>query len=232
MALTKTRTLIRAAVRRFTDTGGTNALVRHPDADLNDYIDRALGSLHRKLNEFIPDLRVLSSSSISITSGTTSYSLPADFEALVSVDLTANGVKVWLEAYEMHERASLTDSGSSYSGVPQFYRLRGSNIEYLPSPTSSYTSVIWYVPTPTQFSADAETFDTINRLDDYLVAYASRFVAVKDKNIELVALCRDMMAELEADIALVARNRDRNSPPRVVDEWHADRWGRRRGRYR
>lgn len=232
MALTKTRTLIRAAVRRFTDTGGTNALVRHPDADLNDYIDRALGSLHRKLNEHIPDLRVLSSSSISITSGTTSYSLPADFEALVSVDLTANGVKVWLEAYEMHERASLTDSGSSYSGVPQFYRLRGSNIEYLPSPTSSYTSVIWYVPTPTQFAADAETFDTINRLDDYLVAYASRFVAVKDKNVELVALCRDMMAELEADIALVARNRDRNSPPRVVDEWHADRWGRRRGRYR
>lgn len=227
MALTQTRTQIRAAVRRFTDTGGTNALVRHPDADLNDNIDRALGSLHRALSEFMPDQRLLSSSSIALTSGTATYSLPATFDHLISVDLSANGHKSWLVGYEMWERPGLTSPDAQTTGTPVTYRLRGSSIEYLPPPSGSYTSVIWFVPTPTQFTLDADTYDTINRLDDYLVAYASQFIAIKDKNGELLGMCRSMMAELRDDIATVARNRDKNSPPRVVDEMVANRWGRR-----
>jgi hypothetical protein len=227
LALTQTRTQIRAAVRRFTNTGGTNALVRHPNADLDDNIDRALGSLHRALNEFIPDQRILSSTSVSLTSGTATYALPATFDHLISVDLSANGHKSWLTSYEMWERPGLTSPDAQTTGTPVTYRLRGSNIEYLPTPAGSYTSVLWFVPTPTQFTADGDTFDTVNRLDDYLVAYASQFVAIKDTNGELLGMCKSMMAELRDDIAMVARNRDRNSPPRVVDEMVANRWGRR-----
>lgn len=228
MALTQTRLQLRANVRRFTDTGGTNALLRHPDADINEYLDRALGSLHRALNEFIPDQRILSSTSVSLTAvDGASYALPATFDHLISVDLSANGHKSWLNAYEMHERAALTTPDLTTTGVPVLYRLRGSNIEYLPAPSGSYTSVLWYVPTPTQFTLDADTVDTINRLDDFLIAYASQFVAIKDKNTELLNICKQMMGELREDIATVARTRDKNSPPRVVDEMMANRWGRR-----
>jgi hypothetical protein len=229
VALTQTRTQIRANVRRLSDTGGTNSLVRHPDADLNEYIDLALGSLHRALSEGIVDQRYLSSASVSLTQvlGST-YALHATFDHLISVDISANGHKSWLTAYEMHERPGLTSSDATVMGTPCFYRLRGSNIEYLPAPGGSYTSVIWYVPTPTQFTADADTFDTVNRLDTFLVAYAARFIGVKDKNTTLVGLCNELIGELREDIAMVARNRDKNSPPRVVDERIADRWGRRR----
>jgi hypothetical protein len=228
MALTQTRTQIRANVRRLSDTGGTNALVRHPDADLNEYIDLALGSLHRALSEGIVDQRLLSSTTISLTvAGGATYSLPATFDHLISVDLSANGSKVWLNSYEMHERAGLTSPDASTTGTPVCYRLRASNIEYLPAPAASYTSVLWFVPTPTQFSADAGTFDTINRLDTFLVAYAARFIAIKDKNTTLVGLCDELIGELREDIAIVARNRDKNSPPRIVDESAANRWGRR-----
>lgn len=231
MALTQTRTQLRANLRRFTDTGGTNALVRHPDADFNEYLDRALGSLHRALNEAIADQRFLSTSSVALTTvGGASYALPALFDHLISVDLSANGHKSWLTAYEMHERASLTTPDVNTAGVPVTYRLRGANIEYLPAPSGSYTSVLWYVPTPTQFTQDADTVDTINRLDDYLIAYASQFVAIKDKNTELLGICKDMMRELREEIATVARNRDKNSPPRIVDEGMTNRWGRRWGR--
>ncbi len=227
MALTQTRTLIRANVRRFTDTGGTNSLVRHPDTDINEYIDRALGSLHRALSEYQPDQRYLSSDTVSLESGTSSYDLPATFDHLISVDLSANGHKSWLTAYEMWERPALTSPDAQTLGVPVAYRLRGSNIEYLPVPSGSWTSTLWYVPTPTQFTSDGDTFDTINRLDDFLIAYASRFIAIKDKNQALIAMCDEMLGEMRAEIASIARNRDKNSPPRIVDELQANRWGRR-----
>ena len=232
MALTQTRTQIRANVRRLSDTGGTNALERHPDTDLNEYIDLALGSLHRALSEGNAGQRYLSSTSVSITASTATYALPATFDHLISVDLSANGHKTWLTAYEMHERPGLTSPDLNTLGVPMVYRLRGSNIEYLPTPDSTYTSVLWYVPTPTQFTADADTFDTVNRLDTFLVAYASRFIAIKDKNTSLISMCDELLGELREEIAVVARNRDRNSPPRVVDEMAANRWGRRPTRRR
>ncbi len=228
MALTQSRTQIRANVRRLSDTGGTNALARHPDADLNEYIDLALGSLHRALSEGIVDQRYLSSVTLSLsTGGGATYALDASFDHLISVDLSANGYKSWLVAFEMHERASLTSPDLNTSGIPICYRLRGSNIEFLPSPSGNCTSTLWFVPTPTQFATDGSTFDTVNRLDTFLVAYAAKFIAIKDKNTALVGLCDELLAELREDIAMVARNRDKNSPPRVVDEQVANRWGRR-----
>ncbi len=227
MALTTTRALIRDNVRRISDTRGTNALERHPDTDLNEYIDLALGAVHRALSEGIVDQRYLSSTTVSLTTaGGSTYALPATFDHLISVDLTGNGTKAWLNAYEMHERAMLTSPDTNTAGVPFLYRLRGSNIEYLPAPSGTYTSTLWYVPTPTQFTADADTFDTVNRLDTFLFAYAARFIAIRDKNSGLIGYCDELLGELREDIARVARNRDKNSPPRVVDEMQANRWGR------
>lgn len=227
MALTQTRTQIRDNVRRISDTRGANALVRHPDTDLNEYIDLALGALHRALSEGIVDQRYLSSSSISLSVlGGSTYALPAAFDHLISVDLVANGHKSWLNAFEMHERPSLTSADTNYVGIPLMYRLRGSNIEYLPSPSGDYTSTIWYVPTPTQFTADGDTFDTVNRLDTFLVAYAARFIGVRDKNNGLISMCDELIGELREDISQVARARDKNSPPRVVNEMLSNRWGR------
>lgn len=229
MALTQTLAQMRGNLRKFANVEGTTALLRHPDADCNDYINRALGSLHRHLTEAVPDQRFLASTTVSLTSGTTVYSLPADFDHLISVDLTANGVKSWLIAYEMHERPALSDTSGNFGGVPYCYRLRGGNIEYLPSPTSSYSSTLWYVPTASQLVSDGSAFDTIARLDDYVVAYAGRFVGTKDKNWDLVGECKALCAELKEEIYALARSRDKNSPARIVDESYTNRFGRRVG---
>lgn len=227
MALNTTRPLLRANIRRFTDTGGTTALARHPDADLDAYIDLALGSLHRLLTSALPDLRILSSSLVTMTNGTSSYPLPGDFDHLISVDLTANGVKSWLLAYEMHERPTLTSSATPSEGIPFTYRLRGSNIEYLPTPTAAYTSTLWYVPAATQLASDVTLYDTISRLDEYLIAHAARRIATKDKNWELASQAKAQVAELTADVLVAARSRDKNSPSRITDDSIANRWGRR-----
>lgn len=232
MALTQTRAQIRTNVRLLANAGGTTALARHPDSSVNDYIDRALGSAHRVLTDVLPDVRILSSTTVTTASGTSLYALPADFDHLISADLSANGVKSWIVAYEMHERAALTDPAVTYTGIPFTYRLRGSNIEYLPTPSGIYTSTLWYVPDATQFASDVQLYDTISRLDDYLIAYAARFIAVRDGNMGLVSTCAQLLAEFREELEKAARNRDKNSPSRIVDEMQADRFGRRlrRGR--
>jgi hypothetical protein len=228
MALTQTRENMRDAVRRFTNTQGTTALLRHPNADLNDYINRGLSRLRYLLTQANPDQRYLSSTSASTSDGTSVYSLPSDFGFLISVDITANGAKTWLTSYEMHERPALTSADQPTSGIPFCYRLRGGNIELLPEPGGAYTYTLWYVPHTTELSADASVLDTVNRLDDYVVAYASRFVATKDKNWDLLNECKALMAELTSEIEVLGRSRDQNAPSRIVDVYQADRWGRRR----
>lgn len=227
MALTTTRPVLRANVRRFCDIGGTNAGARHPDSDLDEYIDLAMGSLHRLLSTALPDLRLLSSTTVTMVDGTASYALPADFDHLISVDLVANGVKSWLLGYEMHERPALTSASAPSEGIPFTYRLRAANIEYLPIPTAAYTSTLWYIPAAAQFTSEAQVFDTISRLDEYLIAHASRRVAIKDKNGELASLAKQQVDELTADVLVAARSRDKNNASRIVDDSMANRWGRR-----
>lgn len=226
MALTKMRSEIRDNVRRFANVQGTTALLRHPNTDLDDYVDRALGSLHRRLTLAIPDQRLLSSTTIATVSGTTTYALPSDFDFLISADITVNSRRTWLTSYEMHERPALVSTDQNYTGVPFCYRVLGNNIEYLPMPGDVYSSLLWYVPSATQLTSDAQTYDTISRLDDYLIAYAARLVAIKDKNWDLRDACKELLLELESEIDVIARTRDRNSPNRIVDVYETNRWGR------
>ncbi len=230
MALTQSQIQIRLNVRKFANVQGTTALLRHPDADLNDYINRALGSLHRRLTIALPDQRYLASTLVTTAEDVSVYALPSNFDHLISIDLTANSHRTWLVAYEMHERPTLTSPDNSSTGIPFSYRLRGNNIEYLPTPQGAYSSTLWYVPTATQFTGDAQVFDTVSRLDDFIIAHASRPIAIKDKNWDLVAACKNVLDELSGEIDVMARGRDKNSPPRIVDVYAADRWGRRSSR--
>jgi hypothetical protein len=228
MALTQDREDIRDNVRRFANVQGTTALLRHPNADLNDYINRGLSRLRYLLTQANPDQRYLSSQSASTSDGTTVYSLPSDFGSLISVDITANGAKTWLTSYEMHERPALTSADQPSSGIPFCYRLRGGNIEFLPEPGGAYTYTLWYVPHTTELAADANVLDTVNRLDEYVIAYAARLIAIKDKNWDLKQAASELMAELTSEIEVLGRSRDQNAPSRIVDVYQADRWGRRR----
>jgi hypothetical protein len=228
MALTQDREDIRDNVRRFANVQGTSALLRHPNADLNDYINRGLSRLRYLLTQANPDQRYLSSQSASTSDGTTVYSLPSDFGSLISVDITANGAKTWLTSYEMHERPALTSADQPSSGIPFCYRLRGGNIEFLPEPGGAYTYTLWYVPHTTELAADANVLDTVNRLDEYVIAYAARLIAIKDKNWDLKQAASELMAELTSEIEVLGRSRDQNAPSRIVDVYQADRWGRRR----
>lgn len=232
MALNRSREEMRDAVREDANIKGTSALARHPDATLNDYINRALGSLHRILTAAMPDQRLLASTTVTTEDGVSTYALPAGFDFLISIETTINGARRWLQAYEMAERGAYVDPSISTNGEPLVYRLRGANIELLPVPNDEYDFLVWYVPAATQLSSDAAAYDTIDRLDEYVISYASSLVAKKDRNWDSYKACRDAMKELVPEIEMLGRNRDRASPPRVTDVRMTDPWGRSSARSR
>lgn len=226
MALDQTLTQLNVSTRKLGNWQGVTALLRHPDPDVNDAILQAIGSLHRKLTSAQPDQRYLSFTDISTVSGQTLYPIPSDFQSIISVDLSANGIKVWLKSFNLNERPMLTDPNIAYTGIPNYYRLEGNNIEYLPTANAVYVSRLWYVPSAQQ-PVGGQAFDTIARLDVYIVAYATRIIATKDKQWDLVNECRNVCSELEEEIDVVGRNRDLNEPGRIVDSIGVNRFGRR-----
>lgn len=228
MPLTQTREQVRDNVRRMANVQGTTALLRHPNSDLNDYINRGYSRLRFKLNQASPDQRWMSSTTITTSDGTSVYSLPSDFGVLVLIDITANGATTWLDSYELHERPGLVSADQPSTGIPFCYRLRGGNIELLPVAGGAYTVTLWYIPHTSELSADASVLDTLNRLDDFVIAYAARFVAIKDKNWDLKSAAKELMDELVGEIEVIGRTRDVNTAPRIVDVYQADRFGRRR----
>jgi len=226
VSLNQTLAQMRAGVREFANVKGTSALARHPDATLNDNIDRALGSLRRKLDAAQPDQRYLATTTLATTAGVSLVPLPADFQFLISLELSTDGYRRWFQAYDMREHADLTSPDLPTNGIPYVYRLMGGNLDLLPVPNAEYTPQLWYVPDHDQLESDGDTFDTISRLDDYIIPYAARLIAIKDKNWDLVAACKQLIDEITPEIEAIGRNRDRNGQRKPVDVFMRDRWGR------
>lgn len=225
--LYKTLADLEASVRHLADAGGTSALARHPQARVYDCINRGLGALYRILSEVVPDARYLSSTTFSTVAGTSLYALPATFDHLISIDLGASSARTWLMPYNPNERPLLTDAAGAWDGVPGWYRLRGSYVELLPTPGGVYSVTIWFCPSMTELSSSGDQIDTISRLDEYVIAYAARLLAIRDKDQQLVSSCNMLMQEVERDLRFAARSRDKNGPPRPVDVTESDGWGTR-----
>lgn len=226
MALTQSLSQLRSATRRTADVEGTDALVRHPDTDVNDAVNRGLAALYRILSRSRGEQRYLSVYSFETEDGTSLYPLPADFMHLISIDITVDSRKLWLDAFQSNERPALSDTNVAWTGKPFAYAIRGENIELLPIPGDAYDVNIWYAPALSTLTSDSDTFDTIERLDDYVVWYAARELATKDKSWDLVSALTAKLQEMRGEVEAIARARDQNAPSRIVDETVNDRFGR------
>lgn len=227
MALTRTIDQMVDAIRRATNTQGATAAQRHPDAELYDYANRGIAALDRILKLVDAGERYLSSTTLTTGNGQELYLLPSDFLHLVSLSGVINGRARYLTAYAENERPGFADQNAGWTGEPLRYRLRQGNISLLPVPAGSYVLTLWYAPAaPTLTSG--QTYDTIARLDDYIVSYGSKELAKKDQNWNLHDRLVAELAQMKGEIEAIARNRDKNSPSRIVDTSSRDRFGRSR----
>lgn len=223
MPLTTTLEDMRDAVRRTADVVAFTD--KHPDARCNDLINQGLGALSRLCRTTNPEFQPIASTEIETDGDETMYALPADFRSLLMVQYeNDDSRRFWLTPYELHERAHLTESELvSNSLMARCYRLMGSNIELLPRPPEGHTATVWYATTMTQLDSDESTFDTMDRLDSYVIWWAAREIAMEREAWERHDRLTQKMSALEAEIRILARSHDASHPRRVVKQAYAAR---------
>lgn len=228
MALTTRLDDMRSAVRYTADVVAFTD--KHPDARINDLINQGLGALSRLCRTSNPLFQPIGSTTITTDGNNTSYGLPVNFRSLLMVEYTADGKKDWLVPHEPFERPGLTEADVvSAATRATSYRVLGTNLELLPLPPAGQTALVWYATSVTQLATDSSTFDTMERLDTYVIWWAAREIAMEREAWERHDRLGAKMAELEGDIRILARSIDLSHPARVVDLDESHR-GRRRWR--
>jgi len=161
-------------------------------------------------------------STISVVSGTDTYSLPADFYKLDGVDLQVDALSgryLTLRPFMFAERNKFR-SGLAFTNAPYGqvfkYILAGSNIRFLPIPSLPATVQLWYTPNPTVISSFADTLQVVVGGDEYLSLYIACAMLIKEETdcSELNAKRQEVLTQLKSAL----RNRDEGAPKYITDE--------------
>lgn len=217
MPLTTTLEDMRDAVRRTADVVAFTE--KHPDTRINVLINQGLGALSRVCRIVNPEFQPVASTVLTMDGIETSYDLPAGFRSLLSVEYTDDeDRKVWMNPLSLSERAALTTPEAlSASTRALGYRLISTAaIEFLPRPPEDHTALLWYATSVTQLTGNEQTFDTMERLDSYVIWWAAREIAMEREAWERYDRLGTRLAELTAEIQILARSLDLSAPDRVV----------------
>lgn len=186
-----------ARVRSVTDQEQSQFVT---DAEIQDWLNQGVIEVWRRLTTADPN-RGLSTATISATSGTTEYALPADFMAFRGLDFPIGGGRyVDVEPYAFEERNQLTGrtlAAGATAAPCKYLVIRGdldnstTRLSLLPDPgTADYR--LWYVAVPEALSVTSG-FDGIAGFEDYPVYHACvevRGKAEEDPSKELLRLQR------------------------------------------
>lgn len=226
MSLTTRLDEMRDAVRYTADIVAFTD--KHPNARINVLINQGLGALSRLCRTTNPLFQPISSVTLTMDGDNTMYALPATFRSLLTVEYTGDEHKTWLTPHEPSERPMLTDADSvANARRGTSYRLVGTNLEILPLPPEDHTVLVWFASTVTQLATDSSLFDTMERLDTYVIWWAAREIAMEREAWERHDRLSQKLVELEGDIRILARSLDLSHPARIVDLDRTDKSGRR-----
>lgn len=170
MARTVTLGKLRGLARLYADqrpADETNAFVNAvgttTTAGVNDLVNLALCELYDDLVKAGGSDYYRTVDPIAIVATTSLYSLPATFYQMLDLRLewAANDVEpvgsVKDRDYYKYKNANLWGTWS-----PKGYRIAGTQIEILPTPTTAVTARLAYVPACPVLVNDSDTFDGVN----------------------------------------------------------------------
>ena len=133
-----------------------------------DWINSAVKDLHEQILGVNQDYFVKTSDNISIKSGTDKYSLPEDFASAIKVELLYQGTTDWRKL----SKFSVSDMNNNESFAPTRlqwrYRILDDYLYISPTPATTGTVRIWYVPVPPD-AVDNEEIDFIYGWDEYVL---------------------------------------------------------------
>lgn len=136
-------------------------------AVLDDFINSALAELWDILKAKA-DERLLTSTTLAVTSGTANVSLPAGFYTMRKLEIVDTSVP---SGYRRLRQTTLDASHRSSSTVSKRYRywLNAYNITLVPTPTANETLRLWYVPVAPYLDDDTDAIDGWNGYEELVV---------------------------------------------------------------
>lgn len=160
----------------------------------------------------------------------TNYNAAAPFYKLIGVDLglnTANNAYVTIDKFNFVDRNRFVypNSNSTIYGVFNMqYRVMGSNIEFIPTPTANQTIRLWYVPRLRQLLQDSDITSTgISGWIEYVITDAA-IKALQKEESDVTVLGMQKMALIKR-IEDSASNRDPGRPDTISNSRRGDWYG-------
>lgn len=212
MARTRTLTNMLLDIRQRTNQENSTFVT---DAELTEYLNQELAELWSRLVQHEGQPHFRSSQAISVTSGTATYALAADFWRVQEVTATIDGITGALHPFGPLERARLEDSGAAWGGIgPVRYRIQAGNIEFQPA-TRSFSATLYYTPHQPRLTAGPDTFDGFNGYE--IAAIYGVCATVLQKEESDPSFYESRKERMLAQIDALAAARDMSHPERVQD---------------
>jgi hypothetical protein len=210
---------LRTAVRRRADLEN-NLFVA--DAELNDYINRAIADLWDLLQQVNGDMRLEREAPFTTAANQRTYALPADFQFVTGVFWDTGGGQ--LSRMEQYMGTESQDdwiaTGWTYFGRVM-YRLQAGNIRFVPIPSGTYTVTLKYTPNATILVADSDTVDSVNYWDDFVIWSAVATALAKQETDPGYAVSE---RERVKHRILLAAERSMDGPQRIQDVKRGRPW--------
>lgn len=206
----------------------------------NTYINQAMFELYDLLITSYEDYFIATPASFTTTGNTNTYALPdgittfqdnsganfvaSPFYKLIGVDLainnaSVNGAYVTINKFNFIDRNTYVypNSGGSIYGVFNMrYRVMGTNIQFIPTPTGNQTVRLWYIPKLTQLLQDTDvTTIGVSGWLEYVIVRAAIYALTKEES-DTSGLEKQIIF-LKQRIEETAVNRDAGQPDKISD---------------
>lgn len=204
----------------------------------NSYINQSMFELYDLLVTAYEDQFLAPALRFTITGNQAIYPLPdgtlysgaAPFYKLSGVDLSLNTSQnafVTVNKFNFIDRNNYVypNSNSTIYGVFNLrYRVMGTNIQFIPTPTSGQVIQIWYIPRLNQLLADNDiTTIGISGWLEYVIIRAAILALVKEES-DTSALTAAFM-DLRQRIQNSVQNRDNGMPDTISNVSRNGNWG-------
>jgi hypothetical protein len=230
-----TLTNLIAAVRSRTDRVGSDFV---SDAEITGWLNEGLSELWDVINSTNKDF-VLDSDTVSVSSGTASYSLSSfdpEILRIRGVSLAINNINYTLAPCSIRERdhdptavypyvflPDYTGPGAAPHNCPYRYRYEGANLVITPTPQESGTITVYYTPKATVLVSGSDETDSV--LDAHWLKYPilSACIEVKDKEDEDTSRLARKKLEVEQRVRKAVKIR--YTDPRTIVDVNSGGWG-------
>jgi hypothetical protein len=236
---------IRLAAKQRADRVNSNFVT---DAEWRGYINQSMFELYDLLVTLFEDYYVAQPIQFPVVGNQYLYPLPngsntfqdannpsvtltpRPFYKLLGVDLALNNATnayVTLNKFNFIDRNRFVypNTASTIYGVFNMqYRVMGSNLEFIPTPTAGQNIRLWYIPRLVELLQDTDITDTgISGWIEYVIVKAAYYALTKEES-DTSSLVLQLQA-LTDRITSSAANRDAGQPDKISDTRSGNGWG-------